>query len=334
MKLLSISATAVACFGIFTWTSPARAGEEAAAEALFEQGVTLFDEGKLAEACPKLAESYRLDPATGTLLALALCHEREGKLASAWAELTEVEGRAQREGQADRRQLAHQKAEALRPRLSTLSVEVSEALAQRTDLEIRRDGTVLGRGAWNVPVPIDGGDHEVVVSAPGKKPWRRAVTIAAESAHVGISVTALDDAPPEAVTPSVVSSALRARRRAHGTQPWRALEWAGVGSAGAGVVALGVGGIFLANALQSKTDASPDCSGEFCSPAGLAARADAVREGNWATAFMLTGGLLVATGASLFAVGRVRAAAHEEATLVVSAVPTASGLRAALVGRF
>lgn len=156
----------------------------------------------------------------------------------------------------------------------------------------------------------------------------------AEGARASISVPELDDAPAELVASSGALSAPRTGSGSARTKPWRALEWAGVGSAGAGVVALGVGGVFLGNALRSKSHAAPDCSGEFCGNAGLAARADAVREGNWATAFMVTGGLLVATGTSLFVLGRVKAATSEEPELALTVVPGASGLRAALGGTF
>src|ERR1051325_3142120 len=76
--------------------------DAAAAEALFDEGKALYAKGDYQAACPKLAESYRLDPGTGALFALALCHERAGKPASAWVEFMEAAGRANTEHNAER----------------------------------------------------------------------------------------------------------------------------------------------------------------------------------------------------------------------------------------
>src|SRR5258708_22151774 len=56
------------------------ASEGALAEMLYRQGRALIGEGKVSEACPKFAESYRLATATGPLLNLAPFHETGRKL--------------------------------------------------------------------------------------------------------------------------------------------------------------------------------------------------------------------------------------------------------------
>jgi outer membrane protein assembly factor BamD (BamD/ComL family) len=53
--------------------------EKAVATSLFMEAKTLLDANRVAEACRKLEESERLNPVGGTLLNLAVCHEREGR---------------------------------------------------------------------------------------------------------------------------------------------------------------------------------------------------------------------------------------------------------------
>jgi RNA polymerase sigma factor (sigma-70 family) len=65
-----------------------------------------------ATACPKFAESYRLDPAAGTLVGLALCNEGEGKSASAWAEFLLVAREAKKSGRRPRAARARARGEA------------------------------------------------------------------------------------------------------------------------------------------------------------------------------------------------------------------------------
>src|SRR5258708_3181546 len=91
------------------------ASEGALAEMLYRQGRALIGEGKVSEACPKFAESYRLDAATGTLLNLALCHEIEGKLATAWLEFSRAVALARRDRRHDRVRFAQERLAVIEP---------------------------------------------------------------------------------------------------------------------------------------------------------------------------------------------------------------------------
>ncbi len=166
----------------------------ALAETLFQDGKRLLEQGDARAACPKLAESLRLDRATGTLLALAMCHEVEGRLASAWAEYLEVVARAKKDGRADREEAARQYAHALEARLSTLSIAVPAAVAQIPGLAVQRDGLALEAPAWSTAVPVDPGRHVVVAAAPGRRGWTTSVTVNGPADHQTVTVPLL---PPE-----------------------------------------------------------------------------------------------------------------------------------------
>src|SRR4051794_33573309 len=94
------------------------------AQSLFDDGRVLMDAGRFAEACPKFAESQRLEPAAGTLLNLALCHEHEGKTATAWTEFRDALSLAMAAQRKDRQELAELHIATLGPKLTRLSVAV------------------------------------------------------------------------------------------------------------------------------------------------------------------------------------------------------------------
>src|SRR6185295_17368753 len=90
---------------------PAHAGEpEAAATALFDEGLKLMDQGNYSEACPKLAKSQELAPSGGTLLNLARCYEKNGQHASAWLRYKDAASRASSAKKRDMEKLASEAA--------------------------------------------------------------------------------------------------------------------------------------------------------------------------------------------------------------------------------
>src|SRR5258708_31530603 len=74
----------------FAQPQPRPQGDPVAAQALFDAAKRLVHEGRFAEACPKLEESQKLDPAIGTHYALADCYEKAGRLATAWVAYLDV----------------------------------------------------------------------------------------------------------------------------------------------------------------------------------------------------------------------------------------------------
>src|SRR4051794_15945207 len=94
------------------------ARDPATAQALFEEGKRLMQAKHFSDACPKFAESQRLDPGGGTLFALALCHEGAGKTASAWADFNDALTEARKDKRADREAAALEHIRALEGQLT------------------------------------------------------------------------------------------------------------------------------------------------------------------------------------------------------------------------
>src|SRR4029077_5041037 len=168
---------------------------QAAAQALFDQGRRLVDEGNYPEACPKFEASQRLDPGTGTLLNLATCNEHCGKSATAWTEFNEALSLAIRDGRRDRMSFAREHIANIEPQLPRLTVSVR---APGTEgLSVTIDGAPLGRAAWDVKAPVDPGGHTIEATAPGKLPFRATVKLAPTESRA-VEVPALDDNPDAA----------------------------------------------------------------------------------------------------------------------------------------
>jgi hypothetical protein len=150
--------------------------EVALAQSLFDQARGLMAEERWSEACPKLEESQRIDPAGGTLLNLARCYEGAGRLATAWATFKDALSTARNEGRADRAQEAEERIRALDPRVPKITLLLASAAAGTT---VKDNDNVIAEVAWNHPVPVDPGQHRIVVQAPGRVGWQVTVGLRA-----------------------------------------------------------------------------------------------------------------------------------------------------------
>jgi tetratricopeptide (TPR) repeat protein len=143
---------------------------EAHADELFRQGQALLQGGRLPEACARLGDSLRLDPALGTLLNLALCHEREGRLATAHREYAVAAMWAGQRRERDRERFAKERVDALEGRLSKVRLEIVPA---RPALKVKLDGSLLDAAQLEEDIAVDPGTHRLEVTGEGRRTWSR-----------------------------------------------------------------------------------------------------------------------------------------------------------------
>jgi hypothetical protein len=301
LLLGGLLAAAVGIAGSARADGPADA---AAAQTLFDDAKALMKNGDYAAACPKLDESERLQPAGGTLMFLGLCRESEGKTATAWAKLNEALSAARRDSRPDREKVAREHIAALAPRLTRMTIELSDEAKATAGLEVRLDGEVMAPALMGTAIPVDPGDHAVHVTAPGMKAWDTSAKAAGEGATAKVTVPALEKdatavappptpvvAPPPGPAPSPPPAPADAGSSPGGTQRTIALV---VG--GAGVVALGIGTYFGIAALSKKNDENAQCPGGStgpCNPTGVSLSQTAVSDGNVASVLLGVGAVAV-----------------------------------------
>jgi hypothetical protein len=177
----------------------ASADSSSVAQALFDRGRRLLEQGDVSAACAMFAESQRVQPAGGTLMNLAACHAREGKTATAWAEFNDALAQAKRDGRNDRVGEAKRQIEQLEPHLARVRIAVGSTAPD--GLVLRLDGTVLGLASSGTAVPVDPGPHSVDATAVGRVPWAIAVDVPPHTT-VQVDVPSLASAPTPTPTPA------------------------------------------------------------------------------------------------------------------------------------
>ncbi len=269
--------------------SAASAQDQAAADVLFKDAKKLTAASDFEHACPKFAESQRLDPSSGTLLSVGNCYEKLGKLASAYGAFREAEVSARNSGDTGRQAEAARRAEALTPQLAKLAIVVPPT-ARVPGFEVKKDGTIVGEGQWGSSLPADAGHHEIVASAPGYKPWSTIVRIDTNGSSASVEVPPLEKRPDGAVTGS-------------GGFAWSTQRTVGVVIGVVGLAGLGVGAGFAVKAASKNGDSLPHCQSADitkCDAAGVDLRNQAFDAAHVATGTFIAGAAVLATGVVVF----------------------------------
>jgi hypothetical protein len=327
--LLAVTGTARA-------QAPLPVGDKVAAQALFEDGRTLVAAGKYAEACPKFADSERLDASVSTLLNLANCWEKLGRYATAWATYKEAESAANAAKRQDYMVTAQRHAEALAPKLSRLTINVQQPIA---GIRVLRDGVLVGSAQWGSPIPVDPGLRTVEASAPGYKEWGGNVEVSRDVAQVTVTVPPLEALPPETPPPAatIEANAGAVPSPAPAAPPSPRPETASRGGAqrtiglvvaGAGAVGLGVAGVFALVANSKNKDSVGLCDKtdpNLCPSAGVSERNDALWAGDAATVALGVGGAALIAGALLWLVAPIAGPANGSSAARVVVMPAVGG---------
>src|ERR1700741_493506 len=215
-RVLSLSLWACALLG--THRSHAQLAPSAELRSAASQA--LFDEGR------------RLEPASGTLLNLALCHEASGKIATAWVSYTDALALAVREGNTDRQAIARSRIELLTPSLSRLVFHPPKGMPP--DYWVSLDDVRLGTAALDMGVPVDPGEHVVNAGAPGKRPASLLLKVETTAQMLEVALPELE---PEAPAPAAARPVPKAATSTRTNDTNWLLRGPAIGLAASGVLA-------------------------------------------------------------------------------------------------
>lgn len=249
--------------GLFMLTAAASANagpsDAAQAEALFNSGKDALAHGDLATACARLGESYKLDPAVGTLLNLATCEERSGKLVIALEHFTSA--RAQLAKNDFRVGFTSERIAALSPRIAHLTVRVPPS-----GTRVVHDGIEVPPAAWNVPLEMDPGSHTIVIETQGRPASRIDFTLREGEGRTVAPEAA--PAPPPPPPPPLRPLPPPPAVAPMDPPPSRTFAYVAGGIGVAGLVTGTITGLVTMNAASAYKD---HCHFGKCDPEGLSA---------------------------------------------------------------
>jgi tetratricopeptide (TPR) repeat protein len=281
---------------------------------LFEQGRALAKQGKYAEACERFEKSLELDPAIGTQLNYADCHEKLGRHVEAWR-LFDAAADAEKMTKPERAKYARERADALLPKLGVIVLKL--ATPDVAGLSISIGGRSV-EPAGTVREIVEPGSVPMVISVAGRVQLE-------ETRRIAAGKTLTIDLPAFDATPETVPDTTSKRRR-----PSRVYLAYGIGGFGA---ASFVTGVVLGFSAKNKYEAqftNHNCmdadSAPICNEVGFDEQNAALQRATMGTVFGIGGLVLLASGAVLFVTA--------PRDLVIAPTATLQSAGLSLVGSF
>ncbi len=256
------------------------------ARALLDEGISLREEGRDADALARFERAYEAEASPEALAQIALAEQALGRFASAEAHL-----QAALTGEPDRfvrryHELLEQALSEIRARLGTLTLTGAEGAT------VTVAGEARGQLPLAEPLRVTAGTVHVEAELEGHRPFARDVEVPAEGeATLAIDLERIPAPEPEPLDPEPTPVA-------DAGWPWTMT--AGVITAGTGVVALAIAAGLMAaredhaQARLSCSDADPACRDHFYA---------AVDFETASVAMFVAGGVLLAGGATLLTIG-------------------------------
>ena len=297
--------------------------QEAAAQALFDEGQQLLSDGKVTDACRRFEASQEMDPGAGTELNLANCYEKAGLLASAWVRFKSAGSNARRSARPQWGVVADDRAKKLEPRVPRVVIRLAaEADGGQVPVAMQIDGLPIPTESFGLQVPLDPGEHRLLVTSTGRTPFERGFAVTEGKIET-------IDVPPLAAIPSPTPRDVPpppARTEAAPPPPAPQTTWmktAGYVLGAAGIVGLTIGAGYGVDAIVKQGEL--DCRGNVCNAQALS---DGRNAATFADVGLLTGAVLATAGIVLVVTGN--RLAPRQAALSLRFSPVAGADRAGL----
>lgn len=154
---------------------------------------------------------------------------------------------------------------------------------------MRKDGVALGQASLDSPLPVDPGEHVVVVEAPGTRATQFRASVG-EGEQIRLEVSVGPDLPRAQSGPGPVEG-----RRESSAGRSAAYVIGGIGVAGL------ITGVFTGlSVLSHKSTVDDNCVGKQCNQAGLDAAQSGKTLGIVTTVALVSGALGLGTASYLF----------------------------------